>query len=52
MSVALNELYGLGYAHLDAEDAAYEAVTPEQVRETARKYLTPEAHIVSTIKPA
>jgi zinc protease len=52
MSVALNELYGLGYAHLDAEDAAYEAVTPAQVREAARKYLTPDAHVISIIKPA
>jgi zinc protease len=51
MSVALNELYGLGYQYLDAEDAAYEAVTAAQVREAARKYLTPGALVVSVIKP-
>jgi zinc protease len=51
MSVALNEIYGLGYEYLDAEDAAYEAVTAAQVREAARRYLTPAAHVVSIIKP-
>jgi zinc protease len=51
MSVALNELYGLGYLHLDAEDAAYEAVTAAQVREAACKYLTPGGLVVSVIKP-
>ena len=52
MSVALNELYGLGYQYLDTEDAAYEAVTAAQVRDAARKYLTPAALVVSVIKPA
>ena len=51
MSVALNELYGLGYQHLDAEDAAYEAVTAVQVRDAACQYLTPAALVVSVIKP-
>jgi predicted Zn-dependent peptidase len=48
----LDELYGLGYRHFDAEDAAYEAVTAGQVREAACKYLTPAALVVSVIKPA
>ena len=52
MNVALDELYGLGYQHFDTEDAAYEAVTADQVRAAARKYLTPAAHVVSVIKPA
>jgi zinc protease len=52
MGVALNELYGLGYQYLDAEDAAYEAVTSDQIREAARKYLTPDALVVSVIEPA
>jgi zinc protease len=51
MNAALNELYGLGYQHFDAEDAAYEAVTAAQVRDAARKYLTPGALVVSVIKP-
>jgi zinc protease len=51
MNAALNELYGLGYQHFDAEDAAYEAVTAAQVRDAALKYLTPGALVVSVIKP-
>jgi zinc protease len=51
MNVALDELYGLGYQHFDTEDASYEAVTADQVREAARKYLTPTAHVISIIKP-
>jgi zinc protease len=51
MNVALDELYGLGYQHFDTEDATYEAVTADQVRAAARKYLTPTAHVVSIIKP-
>jgi zinc protease len=52
MSVALNEVYGLGYQYLDTEDAKYEAVTPDQVRQAAQKYLTPDALVVAVIKPS
>jgi zinc protease len=51
MSVALNEVYGLGYEYLDTEDAKYESVTAEQVRQAAQKYLTPGALVVAVIKP-
>jgi len=51
MSVALNEVYGLGYQYFDTEDAKYEAVTPAQVRQVAQKYLTPAALVVAVIKP-
>jgi zinc protease len=51
LSVALNEVYGLGYQYLDMEDAKYEAVTPAQVRQAAQKYLTPDARVVAVIKP-
>jgi zinc protease len=51
MSNALDELYGLGYGHSDAEDAFYEAVTVEEVRTAARKYLDPRAFVVATVKP-
>lgn len=50
-SVALDELYGLGYQNSDAEDAQYEAVTVEMTREVARKYLTVGHHVVAVIKP-
>jgi predicted Zn-dependent peptidase len=51
MSVALDELYGLGYQHTDTEDAKYEAVTLEQTRAVANKFLKPESLVVATVKP-
>jgi zinc protease len=51
MTSALDELYDLGYAHMDVEDGLYEAVTLDQVRAAAQKYLRPEAAVVSVIKP-
>jgi zinc protease len=50
-TTALDELYGLGYQHTDAEDAKYEAVTLEQVKAVAQKYLTPNAVVISVVKP-
>jgi zinc protease len=52
MTTALDELYGLGYAHSDTEDTFYEAVTLEQVKTVARKYLRPNALAVATVGPA
>src|SRR5204862_6291643 len=52
MTVALDELYGLGCANIDAEDAKYEAVTLEQIKAVAQKYLTPHAVVIAVIKPA
>jgi len=52
MSVALDELYGLGYQHIDAEDALYEAVTLVQTQAVAKKHLRPESLVVATVKPA
>ncbi len=51
MQTALDELYGLGFAQIDAEDAKYEAVTREHVQAAANKYLRPEASVVAVIKP-
>jgi zinc protease len=51
ISTALDELYGLGYAHTDAEDALYEAVTLEQVKAVAQKHLRPQDMIVSHVAP-
>jgi zinc protease len=51
MTTALDELYGLGYAHSDAEDALYENVTLEQVKAVARKYLKADALVISTVIP-
>ncbi len=51
MTTALDELYGLGYAYSDTEDALYEAVTLEQVKHVANKYLKADALVVATVKP-
>jgi zinc protease len=52
MSHALDELFGLGYQHSDFEDAEYEAVTLDQVKAVAQKYLSPSAFVMATIAPA
>jgi predicted Zn-dependent peptidase len=51
MSTALDELYGLGYAHSETEDALYEAVTLDQVKAVAEKYLKPNALVIALVKP-
>jgi zinc protease len=48
---ALDELYGLGFAHGDTEDAKFEAVTLEQIKAAAQKYLKPDAFVVSIVRP-
>ena len=51
MATALDELYGLGYAHNDREDALYQAVTLEQIEAVAQKYLRADAFVVSVVRP-
>ena len=46
---ALDELYGLGYAHHVADDAHYETVTLAEVRAVAARYFRPEASAVAVI---
>jgi predicted Zn-dependent peptidase len=41
-STALDELYGLGWQRAESDDAKYEAVTLEQVKAAAQKYLKPD----------
>ena len=50
-TTALDELYNLGYAHSDAEDARIEATTLAQVKAVAQKYLRPEVAVISIINP-
>jgi len=52
MTTALDELYGLGYAYSDTEDAKYEAVTREQILAVAQKYLNPESAVIAVVSPA
>ena len=51
IATALDELYGLGYAHSDSEDALYQAVTLAQAKAVAVKYLNPSAFVVATVRP-
>jgi zinc protease len=51
IATALDELYGLGYARTDTEDARYEAVTLEQIKAIARKYLLPDALVIALVQP-
>ncbi len=51
MTAALDELYGLGYAFIDTEDAKYEVVTLDQVKAITQKYLTPNALVISIVRP-
>ena len=48
---ALDELYGLGWQRAELDDAKYEAVTLEQVKTAAQKYLKPDGFVVSIVKP-
>jgi zinc protease len=50
-SMALDELYGLGFDHGDKADALYEAVTLEQVKAVAQKYLDLKRFVISVVKP-
>jgi zinc protease len=52
MTTALDELYGLGFAYSDTEDALYEAVTRDQIKAVARKFLRPDAVAIATVRPA
>ncbi|MBC8002429.1 MAG: insulinase family protein [Opitutaceae bacterium] len=50
-AMALDELYGLGFDHSDHDDANYEAVTLNQIKSVARKYLRPDAFVVAVARP-
>jgi zinc protease len=52
MTSALDELFDLGFAHSDIEDALYEAVTLEQIKTAAQKYLRPDGLVIATVRPA
>jgi zinc protease len=48
---ALDELYGLGWQHAELDDAKYEAVTLEQTKAAAQKYLKPDGFVISIVRP-
>ena len=49
---ALDELYGLGWQRGELDDAKFEAVTLEEIKAVAQKYLKPELAVVAVIQPA
>lgn len=51
MTAALDELYGLGFGHSDSEDALYQAVTLDEIREIVRRFLKPGSCVVSIVRP-
>jgi len=50
-TAALDELYGLGWQRADLDDAKYEAVTLEQIKSAAQKYLKADASVIAIVKP-
>lgn len=48
---ALDELYQVGFGYSEREDALYEAVTLEDVRSVARRYLNPQLCVVCVAGP-
>ena len=50
-TTTLDELYGLGYQRAELDDAKFEAVTLEQIKSVAQKYLKPDALVVAVVKP-
>lgn len=52
MATALDELYGLGYAHSDAEDALFEAVTVDDTRRVTQQYLNTDAANIVVVRSA
>ena len=51
MTSALDELYGGGWQRSELDDAKYEAVTLEQIKAAAQKYLKPEHCVVAVVQP-
>ncbi len=48
---ALDELYGLGYQRSELDDAKYEAVTLDQIKTVAQKYLKAESAVIAIVMP-
>jgi zinc protease len=50
-TTALDELYGVGWQRSEQDDAKFEAVTLEQIKTVAQKYLKPELAVIATVLP-
>jgi zinc protease len=51
MVTGLDELFGLGHANQDTEDAQIEAVSLQAVRDAASRYLDPGQAVLALIRP-
>ena len=51
MLATLDELYGLGYDYSNCDDVSYEAVTVEQIKAAAQKYLKEDSFAIAILKP-
>jgi zinc protease len=51
-TTSLDELYGLGYANIDMEDAHYEAVDLETIRAVAKRHFSLQTAVVTVLAPA
>jgi zinc protease len=51
MKCTVNEILGLGYAHMFSTEERYQAVTPEQIHEAARSVLNKEKTATSLVLP-
>ncbi|MFN2508553.1 MAG: M16 family metallopeptidase, partial [Chthoniobacterales bacterium] len=49
---ALDELYGLGFAHYKKLETEIEAVTLEEVKRVARKYFQAQPYVLATVRPS
>lgn len=50
MSTALDELYGLGYAHFESETQRFESVTAADIRAAAQRHLDPACSVVAIVR--
>jgi zinc protease len=50
-TTALDELYNLGWQRTELDDTKYEAVTLEQAKAVAEKYLKADRFVVSVVRP-
>ena len=50
--VALDELYGLGFAHYQTLEREVEAITLKDVKRVAAKYFQEQPYVLATVRPA
>jgi zinc protease len=51
MSIGLDELYGLGYDYFQKIDDKYRAVTSDDIKRVAKKYLSDQPHVTVVAGP-